>query len=171
MKTPIFYLLFCILSLNMGTASIAASPSVDISEKTYAKEFYSNGKLKSEGWQSMNTKTDFWIYYHPNGEIAAKGHYSDNKKNGYWHFYDKNGKLEKEGHYVMDSAENWWIFYDIANRKTSKFQYKNNQKNGFGLRYNKRKLVRAERYKNDKKDGEWTSIVSFKRDNPDVSLR
>ncbi len=168
MKANTLHIFFAILFLLVGTFSVKANT---ITEKTYAKEYYNNGKLKAEGWQFMDTKTDFWIYYHPNGEIASKGHYVDNQKNGYWHYYDANGALKKEGHYVKNSAENWWIFYDIANQKTSKFQYKNNEKNGFCLRYKKRKLIRAERYKNGVKDGEWTSIISFKRDNPGVSLR
>ncbi|MBX2828770.1 MAG: hypothetical protein KTR22_11440 [Flavobacteriaceae bacterium] len=169
MKKPIQLLM--ILFLSLGSYTLQAESLSENSEKSYEKEYYANGQLRAEGWQFMNVKTDFWIYYHPNGKVASKGHYSENRKNGYWHYYHANGKLEKEGHYKMGSAENWWIFYDIANQKTSKFQYKNNQKNGFSLRYNKKKLVKAERYKNNVKDGEWTSLSSFRRDNPGVSLR
>ncbi|GAB5398894.1 MAG: hypothetical protein Aureis2KO_04790 [Aureisphaera sp.] len=163
--------LFIIIILLAGSVQISAGNHNEVSEKFYEKAYYSNGQLKAEGWQFMNVKTDYWIYYHRNGNIASKGHYSNNRKNGYWYYYDENGQLTKEGHYKHGSAENWWIFYDIANQKTNKFQYKNNKKNGFCLRYNKKKLIKAERYKNDQKDGEWTSISSFRRDNPGASLR
>jgi antitoxin component YwqK of YwqJK toxin-antitoxin module len=139
--------------------------------KLYTKEYYENGNMKAEGWEIGEIKTGFWIFYHPNGTIESKGHYLENKKNGYWHFYNETGQELKEGHYTHGSAENWWIFYDIANAQTSKFQFKNNKKNGFCLRYKNRKLIKAEKYSNNKKEGEWTSIFAFKRDNPGVSLR
>ncbi|MEL6811306.1 MAG: hypothetical protein AAFP76_08235 [Bacteroidota bacterium] len=140
-------------------------------DKVYVKEYYSNGHLKAEGWKVGKAKVNYWKFYHSNGTVSSQGHFRKNKKHGYWYFFHKNGKAKKEGHYINGSAENWWIFYDIANACTSKFQYKNNQKNGFGLRYKKRKLVKAEKYTNDKKEGEWTSVIAFKRDNPGVSLR
>ena len=139
-------------------------------EKMYTKKYYSNGTIKAEGWLMGTTKTDYWIFYHSNGEVASKGGFSNDNKNGYWYFNDTKGQVEKEGHYVKGSAENWWIFYDIANSKTSKFQYKNNLKNGYSLCYKKGKLIKAEKYTNDKKEGEWTSIIAFKLDNPGVSF-
>ena len=171
MKTPIFIIFFWILSLGIGIFSIQANDFLETSEKTYAKEYYNNGQLKAEGWQYGDIKTDFWIFYYPNGTIASKGHFSENAKNGYWYYYNEDGRKEKEGHYVKGSAENWWIFYDIANQKTSKFQFKNNKKNGFSLRYEKKKLIKAEKYTNNIKEDEWTSIIAFRRDNPGVSLR
>ncbi len=139
--------------------------------KMYSKEYYGNGKMKAEGWEINGVKTGYWIFYYSNGNVTSRGHYLENEKNGYWHFYDENGQEIKEGHYSKGSAENWWIFYDIANALTSKFQYKNNQKNGFCLRYKNKKLIKAEKYSSNKKEGEWTSIFAFKRDNPGVSLR
>lgn len=140
-------------------------------EKMYTKEYYDNGNLKAEGWSSMDTKTDYWTFYHKNGKIASKGNFRSNKKNGYWYFYNETGTLIKEGHFENGSAEKWWIFHDIATRNKSKFQYRNNQKNGFALRYKKRKLVKAEEYLNGIKTNEWTSVIAFKLDNPNVSLR
>ena len=140
-------------------------------EKMYAKEYFANGNLKAEGWKSMDTKTDFWFFYHENGKVASKGHFRSNQRDGYWYFYDESSNVLKEGHFENGSAENWWIFYDIANQSKSKFQYKDNKKNGFALLYKNRKLVKAQEYLNNKKTGEWTSILAFKLDNPNVSLR
>ena len=157
-------LVFLIFFGTMMTSGYAAE------EKIYTKIYYSNGIIKAEGWQMGTTKTDYWIFYHANGKVASRGHFSNNNKNGYWYFNDTCGYIEKEGHYVNGSAENWWIYYDIANSITSKFQYKNNQKNGFSLCYKNRKLIKAEKYTNDKKVGEWTSLIVFNRDNPGVSF-
>lgn len=155
---------------TIDTSFIISSEIVN-TEKMYTKEYYSNGKLKAEGWSSMDTKTDYWTFYHKNGKIASKGNFRSNEKNGYWYFYNETGTLIKEGHFENGSAEKWWIFYDIATRNKSKFQFKNNLKNGFALRYKKRKLVKAEEYKNGVKIDEWISVIAFKLDNPNVSLR
>ena len=173
MKLRVF---ICIIFLSFISERLVAASSLEITseilvtEKMYTKEYFSNGILKAEGWQSMNTKTDYWIFYHENGQVAAKGHFNTNKKEGYWYYYTPKGDLEKEGHYNNDIAEDWWIFYDIAVGNKIKFQYKNNQKNGFALHYIKRKLVKAEKYINDTKVGEWDSLWAFKRDNPDATF-
>jgi hypothetical protein len=146
----------------------ASDLSMAKGEKMYTKEFYSNGTIKAEGWKMASVKTGYWKFYYSNGELASKGHFRKDKRNSYWHFYNENGQLSKEGHYVDGSAENWWIFHDIANSRTNKYQYKNNQKHGFCLIYKKRKLILAEKYSHDKKEGEWSSIIDFKRDNPGV---
>ena len=140
-------------------------------DKTYHKSYFPDGQLKAEGWLEGSQKTEFWIFYHPNGKVAAKGHYKSDKMHGYWHFYRHNGEIEKEGHFIAGSSENWWIFYELGTLKKSKFQFKNNRKNGFCLRYEGRKLVRAEKYEDGQKVGQWTSLRAFKRDNPGVSLR
>jgi len=139
-------------------------------EKMYSKEYYENGFIKAEGWQMDSSKTGYWIFYHPNGKIASKGHFEKNKRDKYWYFYSKTGELEKEGHFIKGSAENWWIFYEIGTRNKNKFEYKNNLKNGYGLRYKNKRLIKVEKYINDRKEGEWTSISSFRRDNPNVAF-
>ncbi|MBL4662736.1 MAG: hypothetical protein JKY22_04075 [Flavobacteriaceae bacterium] len=148
----------------------ASEPCLLESKKMYSKEYYHNGQIKAEGWEMGNMKMGYWKFYHINGKLVSEGHFKKNKKNKYWHFYNEKGELTKEGHYLIGSAENWWIFYDIANATTSKFQYKNNKKNGFCLRYKKGKLIKTEKYTNNIKVGEWTSYISFKRDNPGVSF-
>ena len=160
------FLFFGIAIFLTSTEAFSAEEGV----KMYAKEYYSNGQIKAEGWEMGSMKMGYWKFYHANGALASKGHFKKNKRNDYWHFYNKKGALLKEGHYLSGSAENWWIFYDIANAKTSKFQYENNQKNGFCLRYKKRKLIGVEKFTRNTKVGEWTSILAFKRDNPGVSF-
>lgn len=162
-QNSVFFIFFGMLS----TAIFATPP---ITEKMYSKSYYSNGNLKAEGWKQMDTKTDYWIFYHKNGPIASKGHFNDGKRNGYWYFYDQNHTLIKEGHYKNENAVNWWVFYSENMNTEHRFQYKFNKKNGFALIYKNGNLIKAEKYKNDKKLGEWTSIAAFKRDNPNASL-
>ncbi|WP_299216047.1 hypothetical protein [uncultured Dokdonia sp.] len=145
-------------------------PSDKGSVKMYNKEYHPNGTLKAEGWIISGEKANYWYQYYENGQLASKGHYKGNQKSKYWYYYTKNGSLKREGHYNKGIAENWWIFYDLATQEKRKTQYQNNKKNGFSLVYQKNKLVRVEKYIQDVYKGMWTSIRSFRHDNPDVKL-
>ena len=148
------------------------SPAVnEDAGRMYIKEYYSNGNLKAEGWVMGSEKTSYWYHYHENGNIASRGHYKKDTKSEYWYYYNEKGALMREGHYIMGIAENWWIFYDLAAQEKRKTQYQNNKKNGFSLIYQKDKLVKVEKYIQDVYKGMWTSIRSFRRDNPDVKMR
>ena len=143
-------------------------------QKEYHREYYSDGSLKAEGWKLNDQKVDYWYLYHLNGSVSEKGRFDNNKKDGYWYFYSHENKLTKEGHFINDKAEKWWIIYDIApNTENSKivrkYQYQNNKKNGYCLLYENDRLFKAEKYVDDQKIGEWTDILSFKKDNPNTT--
>lgn len=160
MSSKLFFIVCITLSILFGDE-----------KKMYSKEYHDNGHLKSEGWMLNTQKTNYWRFYHSSGTVASKGHYKNNLPEAYWYFYSEDGKVIKEGHYKDGIAQDWWIFYDIAGDITNKTQYANHKKNGYSLVYQKNKLVKVEKYENDVRAGEWTSISSFRRDNPDVSLR
>ena len=160
-----------IIMLCFGNICISnARSETSLADKIYKKVYFDNGHLKSEGWEIDKLKTNYWIYYHRNGTIATKGHFRNNKKHGYWYFYDDNQNLIREGHFVHGNAEKWWIFHEIAVPKKTKIQFRNNIKNGYALYYRNNKLIKAEKYKNNKKTGEWTSVSSFRRDHPDLAF-
>lgn len=137
-------------------------------EKEYFYEHYTTGTLKAEGWKAGTYKEGFWHFYYPNGVISHEGHYNKNKKTGYWYYYSKDKKIVKEGHYKNNSATDWWVFKDLKTNITRKYEFKNNKKNGFCLSYKNNILFKAERYLNNIKTGEWTDVISFKRDNPNA---
>lgn len=163
--------LFLLLLLGSDTLISQASFTLESTEKSYTKEYDTNGNLKAEGWELYQTKEGYWKTYHSNGVLATEGHYKYNEKNGYWFFYDRYKNVLKEGHYNLGNAQKWWIFYDIANQKMQKTQYRNNQKNGFALCYTNNKLKKAEKYIDDQKVDEWTSMIAFKLDNPSISFK
>ena len=165
MKHLILLFFFFGITASLPVHSSETDP---VGEKTYTREYYPDGQLQAEGWAAGNSKTGYWKMYHPNGELAASGHFRNNKKDRYWHYYNTNGELIKEGHYRNAIAEDWWIFYDLDESKMVKIQFKGNRKHGYALRYKKRKLIKVERFSNDEKTGEWTSVIAFKLDNPDV---
>ncbi|WP_353779061.1 hypothetical protein [Winogradskyella sp. 3972H.M.0a.05] len=140
-------------------------------EKMYQKVYYDNGTIKAEGWTNNNTKHGYWKFYHENGVLKEEGHFRNGKKIKYWYFYTENGKKKSEGHYVDGIKSKWWLFYDDMEQVNHKCQLKNNQKNGYCLRYKNKKIVKAEKYEAGKKVNEWTDFRSFKRDNKLSDLR
>jgi len=135
-------------------------------EKEYIREYYDTGTLKAEGWTVNNLKEDYWMYYYPEGTTEKKGHYHKGKKHGYWYFYSGKNELVKEGHFDGGLMDDWWVFYE--NEIHLKVQYSKDKRNGFGLVYHNKRLKKAIRFEEDKKVGEWSSVMSFKRDNPQV---
>jgi antitoxin component YwqK of YwqJK toxin-antitoxin module len=113
-------------------------------------------------------KTSFWKYYYSNGTLKKEGYYKDNLEHKYWYFYRLNTVIEKEGHFKQGLQNNWWLFYDKAGNVSYKCQLK---KNGYCLLYKMDKLVKAYKYKNDKKIKEWTDFFSFKSENSLNDLR
>uniref|UniRef100_UPI00404B81D8 toxin-antitoxin system YwqK family antitoxin n=1 Tax=Flavobacterium sp. TaxID=239 RepID=UPI00404B81D8 len=113
------------------------------SDSYYVKHYYANGNKKEEGWMAQNKKIKYWFYYYENGNKREEGHYSNDKK------------------------VDWWILYDKKGLVIKKMEYKNNQPNGFAFVYESDEVVKAEKFLNGKMMQEWTSMESFKKDNPD----
>ncbi len=141
------------------------------SQKKYHKEYYQNGQIKEEGWLINDKKTAFWKFYYINGNLKKEGHFKDNLETNYWYFYTPNSTIEKEGHFDEGSKNKWWVYYDMQGVINHKCQLKDNQKNGYCLIYEKRKLIKASKYKNNKKLKEWTDFSSFRTENNLDDLR
>ena len=137
-------------------------------EREYIREYYASGFLKAEGWIEGSTKEGYWIYYFKDGSIQKKGHYLDDIQQGYWYFYSVEKMLIKEGHFTSGQKNGWWIVYE--NNTTIKIQYIDGKREGFALVYTNKKLQKALKFVENKKTGEWTSLWSFKRDNPHVKF-
>jgi antitoxin component YwqK of YwqJK toxin-antitoxin module len=79
--------------------------------------------------------------------------------------------LKKKVILQEEKKNNWWLFYDKEGHIAHKCQLKNNQKNGYCFLYEKKKLVKASKFKNGKKTKEWTNFSSFKKENSLNDLR
>ncbi|SEC54937.1 hypothetical protein SAMN04489761_3294 [Tenacibaculum sp. MAR_2009_124] len=134
-------------------------------QKTYQKNYYSNGELKNEGWEINDKKIDYWKFYYKNGTVKKEGHYKNNLPTNYWYFYRKDGKKEKEGHFINGKQNKWWLYYDKVGNVNHKCQLKDNIKNGYCLLYRKKQLIKAVKFKDGKKINEWSDFSSFKKEN------
>ncbi len=133
-------------------------------QKEYIKTYFSNGKIKSEGWSIGETKTGYWIFYSPNGKILSKGHYKNNIREKYWYFYNQNGSLINEGHFSKNKKTGWWIFYNKG-KLSHKSQYEGDELNGFSIWFKNDNPKKVEKYAHNKKINEWTDAKKFKEDN------
>ncbi|MBF2709605.1 toxin-antitoxin system YwqK family antitoxin [Flavobacterium soyangense] len=111
-------------------------------QKVYFKEYFGNGKIKSEGWLIEGQKVDYWLYYYENGDKKEEGHFANNKKS------------------------KWWIFYNIKDEVSKKCEFANDKMHGLCLIYKDGAIIRAEKYQMGKKIKQWNSIKEFKKDNP-----
>ncbi len=127
------YIFFLLLSFGFTT------------DKIYVKNYYENGKMKTEGWMLQNKKIDYWFYYFDNGNVKQEGHYL-------------NGKKTK-----------WWIFYNSNEEVIKKSEFKNDLMEGFCIIYKNGDIIRAEKYVKGKKIKNWNSLSEFKKDN-DLSM-
>ena len=134
--------------------------------KRYVYEYFPSGKTKAKGWKMNSLKIDYWKYYHKNGQLASKGNYVNDRKNGYWYFYSSKGNLLKEGHYQKNRPAKWWKFYDNENNNYEECLYQEDGVTRYCLFYSNNQLKKACKYRNDEFLQQWTTISSFKRDNP-----
>ncbi|MFY7670445.1 toxin-antitoxin system YwqK family antitoxin [Tenacibaculum sp. MEBiC06402] len=139
--------------------------STCFAQKFYQKNYFENGKIKSEGWIENDKKENYWVFYYKNGNIKEKGHYIKGLRDKYWYFYNRNSSKDKEGHFVKGQKNKWWLFYGNDGNVNHKCQLKNNKKNGYCLIYKRRKLIKASKFKDGKKIKEWKDFSSFKREN------
>lgn len=138
-------------------------------DKKFVKDYYESGAVKSVGWITKSQRDDYWIFYYENGAIMQRGSYKNGKKTGYWSFYNSDRSLQCKGHYENDKRVKWWIIKK-ENRVTEKVQYVNDVKEGYSMLYKNGIPFKAKLYKDDKLAGTWTSVSSFKKDNPQVRL-
>ncbi|WP_010180064.1 toxin-antitoxin system YwqK family antitoxin [Aquimarina agarilytica] len=155
-KITFLLLLSVIFNLNEG--------------RIFISESFPSGQKKAEGWMMNSKKMDYWHYFYENGNVKSKGNYTNNLKNGYWFFYNTNGNLSKEGHFTNDIPTKWWVYHNTNNHSKEKCLYQSDGTTRFCLVYNNKQLVKACKYRNDIFLQQWTSISSFKRDNPHFSF-
>jgi antitoxin component YwqK of YwqJK toxin-antitoxin module len=64
------------------------------------KEYYPDGKLKSEINYRQAARDGMCRLYYENGQVQAAGNYRDGLQEGPWKMYDENGTLRSEETYM-----------------------------------------------------------------------
>lgn len=138
------------------------------SQKVYKTNYYIDGKIKSKGWMLNGKMEDYWSFFYENGKTASKGSFNMGEKEGYWFYYDIHGKKTKEGHYIKNQPTKWWVYYYGSTHENCLYQA--DSKTRFCLTYENGKITKAKKYVNDVFLHQWSSINSFKHDNPEIKF-
>ena len=70
------------------------------------KKYYANGEL------AMQQKGNNLTYYYKDGKVRAKGKSIKGKMEGKWIFYRATGQLWEIGHFKNNQKHGAWIRYD-----------------------------------------------------------
>lgn len=79
---------------------------------------YKKGKVVSEGmYDERGLKQGHWKEYYSDGKLRSEGDYKDSERVGKWVFYFPNGKIEQEGSYDVNGRikGKWKWYYDTGN--------------------------------------------------------
>lgn len=148
-KISIFFLVLIILVLN------------SCGDKTeIIKEYYQNGKLKSEYEALEDKKNGFYKEYYENGKIKISAKFSNDLQEGVTYayyengekerevffnkgiqqgnctFYYENGNIREKGQIINGKKNKLFYFYDESGKLRSKLNFIKDEIEGEGLFYN-----------------------------------
>ena len=152
------YLLILSVFLSFGFTNDKHNDPKPVYEK-----IYSGVDLVAEGWSVDGFKDKYWKFY-KNGVLVKEGHYDRGVQVKYWKYY-LSGKILREGHFCDGQKCQWWVEYDLEGNKSSTTEYVQGKRNGLSLIYESGELVKAVKYEDGSKVGEWTDYAAFVRDN------
>lgn len=130
------------------------------------KNVNGEGVLISEGWMLGTQKIKYWKYYSSEGLLQSEGHYRENKRSDYWFFYHPSGKVKQEGRFLNGKMNGLWSYYSVKGELVKKCQYQLSRKDGYCVLYEGSEPIKAERFEDGKRTGEWTNYLKFMADNP-----
>lgn len=108
------------------------------------REFYSNGKIKMEGF-NLNGKSDsLWTYYYDNGIKQAEGNYQGGQRNGVWTFYHENGNISAKGTYEKGEKYGKWTYFHENGKVSSEGEEREGKKEGYWKIYDNQGQFKGE---------------------------
>ena len=69
------------------------------------KDYYANGKVRSEGSYERGYENGLWKYYYEDGTLQEETNYFIGKLNGSVRRYHPNGKLMNEGYFTLNKQD------------------------------------------------------------------
>jgi antitoxin component YwqK of YwqJK toxin-antitoxin module len=87
------------------------------------KEYYNDGRLKSEGKYNKDIREGQWIYYHQNGLKEQEGTYREGKPEGEWTWYYPSGDLLRTESYYNGLPDGIMTEYDLDGSVITRGEY------------------------------------------------
>lgn len=122
------------------------------------REYYNDGKLKSEGSYENNNKSGKWKYYYRNQVIEQTGNY--NKKgqlSGKWLWYYPDSKLMREENFKRGKLDGMFVEYDSKGRIVEQGEYSEGLKTGNWVEVQGNIKSEGE-YVSGNRNGKWISV-------------
>jgi len=108
------------------------------------REFYSNGKVKLEGYNRAGKSDSTWIYFYENGVKQAEGEYEDGQRNGQWTFFHDNGNISALGTYHLGEKSGNWQYFHENGKISSEGEEKKGKKEGYWRIYDNQGLLKGD---------------------------
>jgi antitoxin component YwqK of YwqJK toxin-antitoxin module len=124
---------------------------------TDTAKIYSEGKLLRQGkLDDQGREQGLWREFYEDGKIKSEGNYKDGKREKPWNFYFNNGQVEQTGEYVKGKPSGEWKkYFQDGNLNRDEF-YDNGKENGIMTEYARDSTIIAKgNYVDGKKDGVW----------------
>lgn len=120
-------------------------------------KIYSEGRLLRQGkLDDQGKEQGLWREFYDDGKIKSEGHYKDGKREKKWNFYFNNGHVEQTGEYVNGKPSGEWIKYFSDGKLNRDEFYENGKENGIMTEYSRDSVIIARgNYVDGKKDGVW----------------
>jgi uncharacterized protein len=140
------------------------------------KEFFEDGKLKSEGKYKDGRRISSWKFYYQNGRTEEEGTFNNSgKEEGSWTWWYDNGEKRKEAAFTNGKEDGLMVEYDETGHILQKGEYVNGEEQGKWI-YQMGDYKEEGSYVNGLRDGLWKSYYGdgtlqfegrFVEDNPD----
>lgn len=111
-------------------------------------------------------KQGFWKEYFPNGKIKSEGAYEKGKRIGQWTFYYPQGAIEQTGNYnSKGNPEGIWKWFYLGGQLLREESYRDGLLDGIMTEYSSEGLILAQgEYIEDKEEGFWIIQNGFQRE-------
>jgi antitoxin component YwqK of YwqJK toxin-antitoxin module len=118
------------------------------------KEFYKEGKTKSEGLYKNNLREGKWNFYFNDGRVEQTGSYKNGKENGLWKWFYNTGEISKEEEFYEGKRDGSYTEYDKLGNILMSGSYIEDEKEGeWNLKIND--FIAKGKYVSGLKDGIW----------------
>lgn len=124
---------------------------------TDTASIYSDGRLSRQGkLDNQGREQGVWKEFFEDGKVKSEGSYKDGKREGRWSFFHNNSQTEQVGEYVKGKPSGEWKKFFIDGKLQRNEFYENGKENGIMTEYSQDSVIIAQgNYVDGKKDGLW----------------
>jgi len=124
-----------------------------IESRTYNNdgEVIANGIVDEEG-----KKQGAWKDFYPDGKLKTNGQYKNNYRTGKWKFLRRNGKVEQTGIYNLGRPHGLWLWYYEDGSPLREEEFFNGREDGILIEYSiDGSIITKGDFVEGEREGEW----------------